>query len=188
MKRLLIAMLLVVVSGVPAFAFDDSRDERVRVGVLRGTDELQMNVAEVVVRELRARGIDAFDAVRTYEEAVEDGAAVADFYVEIVGNASTTEHGGIGVGTRHVGVSVGVLVSRVAAEVRIYDGDTFELVRTHDLSKRNTSLAPTSVGFGGGALFAYIAMPYIERAQLRRVVRATGRSAAMLVSEVAEAR
>jgi hypothetical protein len=179
MKRLLFALLLVVLPSV-AFAFDATR--ATRIGVLRGMDELQMDVAEALRTELRARGFEAFDAVRTYDEAVRDGAAVADYYVEIVGGqAATTEHGGIGIGTRHGGVSLGVLVSRVAAEVRIYDGETMELLKTHDLAKRNTAVVPTSVGVGGGSLFAYIALPYIERAQVRRVVRAAGRKAADLV-------
>lgn len=180
MKRLLIAMLLLATPAV-AFAFDAKRTAP-RVGVLRGHHALQLDVAESLRKELRSRGVDAFDAVRTFDEAVQDGAAVADFYVEIVGgDVSTGEYGGIGVGTRHAGVSLGVLVSRVAAELRIYDGETMELLESRDLSKRATSVAPTSVGFGGGSLFAYIALPYIERAQVRRVVRATGRDAAMHV-------
>jgi hypothetical protein len=179
MKRLLFTLLLVVMPST-AFAFDSTR--ATRIGVLRGADELQMDVADALRNELQARGLDAFDAVRTYDEAVRDGAAVADYYVEIVGSeATTTEHGGIGIGTRHGGVSLGVLVSRVAAEVRIYDGETLELVETHDLAKRNTAVVPTSIGVGGGSLFAYIALPYIERVQERRVVRAAGRKAADLV-------
>ena len=181
MKRLLFALLLVVMPSA-AFAFDATR--ATRIGVLRGIDELQMDVAEALRVELQTRGFDAFDAVRTYDQAVRDGAPVADYYVEIVGDSvSTTEHGGVGIGSRHVGVSLGVLVSRVAAEVRIYHGETMELVTTHDLRKRNTAVVPTSLGVAGGSLFAYIALPYIERAQVRRVVRAAGRTAADLVVE-----
>ncbi|HEX8616252.1 MAG TPA: hypothetical protein VF911_01590 [Thermoanaerobaculia bacterium] len=181
MKRLLLALILVVLPNA-AFAFDTTR--ATRIGVLRCDDALQSDVAAALRNELRARGFDAFDAVRTYDEAVRDGAAVADYYVEIAaGDASTDEYGGLGVGTRHAGVSIGVLVSRVAAELRIYDGETMELVETHALAKRNTALVPTSVGVGGGSIFAYIALPYIERVQVRRVVRAAGRTAAELVAE-----
>jgi hypothetical protein len=56
-----------------------------------------------------------------------------------------------------------------------------ELIETHDLAKRNTAVVPTSVSVGGGSLFAYVALPMIERAQVRRVVRAVGRKAADLV-------
>lgn len=187
MKRLLIAMLLVVIPNV-AFAFDDSRG-KVRIGVLRGTDALPLDICEAMQTELRRKGFDAFDAVRTYEELRADGAAVADYYVEIVVNdASSAEHGGIGIGSRHVGVSLGVVRSRVDAELRIYDGDSMELLRTHELFKRNTALAPTSVGFGGGSLFAYIATPFIERHQMKRLIRETGRSAALAVAEATELR
>jgi hypothetical protein len=179
MKRLLIAMLLIAPSGV-AFAFDHTRPT-LRVGVLRGLHDMQDDVAEAMRRELRARGIDAFDAVRTYDEAVRDGVPVADYYVEIMAaEATTAEHGGVGVGTRHAGVSVGVLVSRVVGELRVYDAD-MELLASRDLRKRNTAVVPTSIGFGGRSLFAYIALPYIERAQLRRVLKAAGRAAAVEV-------
>ncbi len=188
MKRLLIAMLLVVVPTV-AFAFDETRDETVRIGVLRGSDALPANIAAAMQTELRKKGFEAFDALRTYDELIEDGAAIADYYVEVVvRDASSAEHGGIGIGSRHVGVSLGVVTSRLSAELRIYDGDSMELVHSHDLFKRNTAVAPTSVGVGGGSLFAYIAAPYIERAQMKRLVRETGRSAALLVAEVAASR
>lgn len=169
-------MLLIAPTGV-AFAFDDTRPT-LRVGVLRGLHVMQDDVAEALRHELRARGIDAFDAVRTYDEAIRDGVPVADFYVEIMAaEAFTEEQGGIGVGTRHAEVSVGVLVSRVIAELRVYDAD-MELLESRDLRKRNTAVVPTSIGVGGRALFAYIALPMIERAQLRRVVKAAGRAAA----------
>lgn len=182
MKRLLIAMLLIAPSGV-AFAFDNARPVT-RVGVLRGLHEMQDDVAAALRNELRARGIDAFDAVRTYDEAIRDGVPVADYYVEVMSaEASSVDHGGVGVGTRHAGVSIGVLVSRVVAELRVYDAD-MELLESRDLRKRNTAVVPTSIGVGGGSLFAYIALPYIERAQIRRVVRAAGRAAAEEVLDV----
>jgi len=169
-------MLLIAPTGV-AFAFDDTRPA-LRVGVLRGLHEMQDDVAEALRHELRARGIDAFDAVRTYDEAIRDGVPVADYYVEIMAaEAYSEDHGSIGVGTRHGGVSIGVLVSRVVAELRVYDAN-MELLESRDLRKRNTAVVPTSIGVGGRSLFAYIALPMIERAQLRRVVKAAGRAAA----------
>jgi hypothetical protein len=176
MKRLLIAMLLLAPTGV-AFAFDDTRPA-LRVGVLRGLHDVQDDVAEALRHELRARGVDAFDAVRTYDEAIRDGVPVADYYVEIMAaEAYTEDRGGIGVGTRHGGVSIGVLASRVVAELRVYDAD-MELLESRDLREKNTAVVPTSIGVGGRSLFAYIALPMIERAQLRRVVKAAGRAAA----------
>ena len=181
MKRLLL-LLVLVASPVIAFALDTSK--ALSVGVLRGLHDEQDAVADALRRELSTRGFDAFDAERTYDEAVSDGAPVADYYVEVsAANASDVEYGGVGVGTRHAGVSMGVRVARVVAELRLYDGKTMELLSTHDLARRNTAVLPTSVGVGGGVFYAYIALPFIERAQLRRVVRATGRAAAAFVAE-----
>jgi len=182
MKRLLIAVWLIMVPGV-ALAFDPAT-RATRIGVLRGDGDVQQFVVDTLRKELRERGFDAFDALRTHEELIEDGAAVADFYIELAGaRTTTTEHGGVGIGGRHGDVSLGLLISRVAAELRVYDGETLELVASHDLAKRNTALVPTSVGIGSRALFAWVALPFIERAQVRSVMRATAREAAVVVAE-----
>ncbi|MDQ3280563.1 MAG: hypothetical protein M3Q69_04040 [Acidobacteriota bacterium] len=185
MKRLLVAMLLVVIPGVAFALHPKPQTQRARIGVLRGSDPVQTEIANALRRELRARGFDAFDAVRTYDEAVRDGAAVADYYVEIsAGEASNQEYGGVEVGTRHAGVALGVLVSRVAAELRIYDGETMELVRSKQLAQRDTSIVPAAISIGGGSFFAWFVTPHLERVHARRVMRDTGRDAAAVVRDI----
>ncbi|HYI12869.1 MAG TPA: hypothetical protein VEK57_27725 [Thermoanaerobaculia bacterium] len=187
MKRLLIALGLLTMA-TSALAIDTTR-QAVRVGVLRGLHEEQNYVANMLRRELRERGIDAFDARRTHLELLDDGAAVADYYVEVVGaEPSTTGYGGIDVGGEHGGISLGVFVSRIAAEVRVYDGESIELVATEDLAKKSTAILPAGVGLGGRALFAWVALPFIERAQWRSVARAAARDAAEAVAETLRGR
>jgi hypothetical protein len=180
MKRLLLAMLAVI-PALPAVALDPSPSV-VKIGVLRGEADIERTVARELTRELRERGFDAFDARRTYDEAVQDGAAVADVYVEVVGGSSAEDFGGIGVGGVHAEASLAILVARVTGEVRIYDGETLEMIAGGPVERKSTALVPTGVGFGSRAFFAWLAVPVAERLQMRRVVRAAARQAALVVA------
>lgn len=179
MKRLLLVTVFLTIA-TSALALNPRRD--VRIGVLRGEWEEQSYVTDALREELRARGFDAFDARRTHLELLEDGAADADYYIDIVGHPSWTEYGGVDVGGRNASISLGVFVSRFAAEVRIYDGTSIVLLASDDLSKKTTSVLPAGVGVGGRRLFAWVAMPFVERAQWRRLGRAAARDAAETVS------
>ncbi len=182
MKRLLIASCLLVMA-TSALAIDTDRGA-VRVGVLRGEWEEQLYVTKAVRDELRSRGLDAFDARRTFDELRTDGAATADYYIEIIGGQQdTTGYGGIDVGGAHASVSFGLFVARFAAEVRIYDGESMELVATHDMTKRSKAFLPAGVGVGGRSLFTWVALPFIERAQWRGLARAAARDAARAIAD-----
>jgi hypothetical protein len=179
MKRLLLALCLLSMATT-TFAFDSTKRVE-RIGVLRGVSGGPLMMADALRRELRSRGFDAFDVERSFEEVNEDPSDIADYYVEIVGVPYTADYGGIGVSGRHAAVDVGVVVSRVAAELRVYDGTTMELLATENLSKRSTALLPTGVAVGGGAIYTYLAFPFIERVQQRNVARAAARDAASIV-------
>ncbi|HEX2122701.1 MAG TPA: hypothetical protein VHL59_13770 [Thermoanaerobaculia bacterium] len=189
MKRLPLFVTLLLLANA-AFAFDATR-KPIRVGVLHVADEYRQGseayLANGVVRylreELRNRGLDAFDAKMTYDDLARgDAPRDADYYVELLGaGASSDSYGGIGIGTYDAGVSLEVIVARVAAELRVYDADTLETVARDGLAKRNTAVMPTSVGIGGPRLFAMIAVPFVHAAQYRRVVQAAAREAAARV-------
>lgn len=194
MKRLTLAVFLLLIAGA-AYAFDAS-PARPRIGVLRPHDtyaferesSIQNIFHDALHAELRERGFDAFEVEMTFAELAVEPDRDADWYVEVIpGSAETTDHGGVGVGTRHSDVTLGVVVSRVAAEVNIYRGRTLELIATESLKKRNTALMPTSVGFGGRSLFAVIALPFVERAQVRSVTRSAARELAGRIAAVARA-
>ncbi len=184
MKRLGFAVVLLVVAllmACSAFAFDAS-PARPRIGVLRSQESFGY-LHDALETELRQRGFDAFAVDASFEELSQDPDRDADWYVEVVpADADTIDYGGVGVGSRNADVTFGILVSHVGAEVSIYRGRTLELIATESVKKKNTAIAPTSVGFGGRSLFAAIALPFVERAQMRNVARAAARDLATRVA------
>jgi len=186
MRRLLIALLILVPGA--ALAFDDT-PATPRVGVLRQAGDLIHHdalVADSVHRflgeELRDRGLDAFDARATYAEAVEDGYADADYLIEVVSVADGGEYGGVGLGGPHGGVELSLSVARVLAEVRIYDGRTYELIASEDLRKRSKAVLPTALAIGGRRSWLSLAVPIAQWAQYRNVARAAARDAASRIT------
>ena len=176
MKRLLPALCLVLAAGA-AHAFDASPG-RPRIGVLRSYASFAY-FHDALENELRQRGFDVVTVEASFEDLSLDPDRDADWYVEVLpGDAETVDYGGVGVGSRHADVTLGILVSRVGAEVSIYRGRTLELVATESVQKKNTALAPTSVGIGNRSIFAAIALPFVERAQVRGVARSAARELA----------
>ena len=186
MKRVLLALALVFVAGA-AFAIDTARQPH-RIGILRAVvDSGDAYVEEAVVRqllgELQRRGFDAFDTNLELVELDGDDIPHADYFVEIAGSGSDAgDFGGIGIGTRNADIELSLLVSRVVAEVRVYDGTSLELVSTQKLSRTKTAVVPTALGFGGRSFFAAIALPIAERAQFRSCTKAAAREAATKVA------
>src|SRR5205085_8424884 len=131
MRRL--SFLVVFAIAIPAFALTRSPHPGDRIAVLRMSDRYwfgaEQTVARIVQndlrRELRLLEFDAFDARATYEDLSRQGHSEADFVVEIVsGDAVHHPVAEAGVGGGGVAVDVAVVVSRVAAQVRLYDGRT----------------------------------------------------------------
>ena len=182
MKRLLLVLCLML-AATSAFAFDAKKGAD-SIGVLRGEQDVESAVERSLIGELQKRGFDAFDVGLTYEELLDQEAVpIADYIVVIDGGqAQTADYGGVDVVGRHADVSLGVVVSKLAAQLRLYDGDTMELIATSDLSKRTAALMPTYVGIGGGSIYASLALPFIERVQHRSVARKAAREAATFVT------
>jgi hypothetical protein len=186
MKRLLSAIALLLLP-IAAFAFDAS-PRAVKVAVLVPADDVQSAVGAALVEALRNRGIDAFEAGLTYDDAYDRGVE-ADYAVEIIaGDTRSVDYGGAAIGARHADISLGVVGTRVDADLRLYDGDTMELLASEPIKHKTTALLPTGVGVGGRAVFAWIALPFVERVQARGVVRAAAREAAEVVADAIGAR
>ena len=176
MKRLMFAAVLLLAASA-AHAFD-ATPARPRIGVLRGP-EWFMSFHDTLQSELRQRGFDVYTEDSTFDDLSLNPDRDADWYIEIVpGDSDTVDYGGLGVGTRHADVSLGLLVSRVGAEARVYRGRTLELVASESSTKKNTAFVPTSVGIGTRSLFAVIALPFVERAQTRGVAKSVARDLA----------
>lgn len=193
MKRLLAVVLVLLVPGV-AMAFDTNRRAQpkdFRIAILRPQSSespeeqiIQTKVMHYLGNELRSRGFDAYETEWTYDDAAEAQNVDADYFVEVIGaGARSDAMGGVEVGGRHADVSIGVIVSQVAAELRVYDAHTMEVVASENIEKRSTSVAPTSIGVGGNDLFAWIAIPLFERAQVRSAAKAAARDAASVIAE-----
>ncbi|HET7433826.1 MAG TPA: hypothetical protein VFN10_03840 [Thermoanaerobaculia bacterium] len=192
MKRLLAAAFCLLLLPAAALAFDAAQHGD-RVGVLRSPYQenaghngaIASSVFRYLVGELRERHLDAFDAGVTYDDVVAHGRgeARADYYVEIVsGDGYADPEGGVDIGGRDGGVELSVVVSHVAARLRIYDGETLELLDDVDLQHQNTAVMPTSIGVGGRHFGAWIALPFLEWMQLRGASRAVARKAAIQVA------
>lgn len=177
MRRPVAAVLAMLLLAPSTYAFDP-RPRSLTVAVVASDAHFDADgravrntVAAELVSQLRQRGFDAFEL----EEAIRGD---AHFVVEIVGgDPSTTEYGSVGVNNGGGGLALGVLVARVAAEVRVYDGNTLELLSSDHLVRRSSGIVPTGLGIESGPLFAFVALPFIERAKLRRVARAAARDA-----------
>lgn len=191
MKRMAVALLLLTMPAA-AFAFDTTR-RAVRVGVLHAPDAYDQRVSALVNRllreELRKRGFDAFDADMTFDEAMQSDTSTADIYVEVVGGEVDSDNqGGVALGGRTVDFSMDLVVSRVAADLRIYDAGTMELLATHPLNRKSSALLPTSFGVGGPSVFASFGIPFVVRAHARSVARDAARDAASHVADTLGAR
>jgi hypothetical protein len=187
MKRLSV-FVCVLFAATAAFAFDTNHAASAgpRIGILRPPADvdsrMQAAVERALVSELRARGYDAIETGQSFDDVSRSDGSDVDYFVELVGDSSADGYGGVDVGGRYGEVSLELMVSRVAAELRVYDARSLELVTSQRLSKKNTALVPTGVGIGGRSLFAYIALGFVQRAQLRSVTESAARDAATRVA------
>lgn len=158
-----------------------------RIGVLRMSSRYAEGADETVAttlqkdlrRELRAVGFDAFDARASYDDLSRGSVSHADYYVEVVSSdADNRSVGGGGAAIGRVAVDIDVVVSRVAAEIRVYDGRTLELVDRFDLRNRRTAVVPTGIGVGHRFVWAFIALPLVQYGQYRSAAHEIARQAA----------
>jgi len=156
--------------------------------VLRSDDIVDAQVSNDIERELtkqlRENGFDAFDAQVTLKDLMRDQQSAADLYV-LVGGAEMADRniGAIGVNTIGLGTTLGVTLSRIATEVRVYDGKTLEVLDRYELMRDTKSFGPTSIGLGDRNVFVAIATPFVHHAQYRSAIRSVAAEAAKRLAD-----
>ena len=187
MRRLALAAILVAFAAQTAIAFDPTPRRGNRVTVLQAPlyngsgyeDRVASRVRQQLVRELRRRGFDAVDGSMSYEELRRGDRIDSNYYIELApSDAYATTTGGASVGVSHAAVDLSVIVSRVAAELRIYDGRTLDLVTKRHLSRENVAVVPTGVGVGTYRMSVWFALPIAEYVRYRSAVNAVVADAA----------
>ena len=195
MRRVLSFLAIAFAVAAPAFSFDTTRrpGNSLRITLLQasignsydGEDRVASRVRQQLLRELRERGFDAVDGGYSYVDLVRGGGIDSDFYVEIAPSSeAVTEAAGVGVGIRHVTVDLGVLVSHAAAELRVYDGRTLNLITKRNLHRRSVTVVPTAVSAGTYRAAVWIALPFIEYVRYRAAVGAVVDDAAAEIAGI----
>jgi hypothetical protein len=163
-----------------------------RIGILRmperymnGSDgAVVANLRNYLGEELRRAGFEAYDAKVTYDDLRRNSESNADYYVEIVAvDGDAASEVGIGIGGDRVGVNLSLVISRVAAAVRVFDGHTLELLHKYDLHHSNRAVMPTDIALGGRHAFLILAVPFVQYAQIRSAAHDVARQAAKLISD-----
>jgi hypothetical protein len=177
MKRLLLVLLIAAIA-LPLIAITPRSNvhSAKRIGVLRSEETIDpaaaIDIERELTKQLRDAGFDAFDAEVTLRDLERDAESGAEIYVLVSGVEATGHNVGVvDVGDAHVGTTLGVTMSRVAAEVRVYDGRTLDVLDRYELSHNTKSVAPTSIGFGDRNFFFSFAVPFVHHAQYRAAVR-----------------
>jgi hypothetical protein len=185
MKRLFFIALLLIAVGMPALAFDPTPARGNRIGILNTATEHDVVTLRVAAlmrgylsRELEKQGFDVFDTRNTIDDLLRGADPGADFYVEFVrGDGDDRGYGGVGIGGRHGGVGMEVVASSMGAALRIYDGETLDIIDEFDAYARDTALLPTSVGIGGRHAGIWLGLP-LQILRHRAVAKAAARDAA----------
>jgi|SRR6266568_4105994 len=186
-------LFLIVASAIaiPAFAIQVTPRPGDRIGVLRISERFdygaERSIANTIQndlrRELQDLGFNAFDARMTYDQLLRSGPQGADFYVEVVSGYGTGRPvGGVGFGVDGVAVEVGVVVARVAAEVRLYDGPTLNVIESYDLHRDSTAVVPTGIGIAGRSIWAAIMLPFVQYSQYRSAAQEVAHQAALRIA------
>jgi hypothetical protein len=190
MKRLILAALILL-AGWPALAFNPTPARGDRIGILRsiyeeeeGTAYAASLVRTYLRRELDKRGFDAFDVRGTLDDVRRSGDSKANYYVELIGDAESEPHGGIGVYDRHVAVDMAMYTSRISVRMTLYDGETLEPIESFDLERETRAIRPSAVGVGGRHVGLWLPMPFAWR--FRPAAKALALDAANAIAGTSE--
>jgi hypothetical protein len=188
MRRPVIVLALLVLA-TNAFGIDDAKPRGRRIALLDVSPRADVskgtfNTLRGALRDqLRSAGFEAFDVADTYE-TMRRGDGGADYYVEIAwAEREGSESGVASVAVGHAGIEISAVDVLTTAEVRLFDGPSFDLMRSYELHRENTMITPSAIGVGSRGFFASIILvPMFERAQLRSAAKGVAREAAQKIA------
>jgi len=133
---------------------------------------------------LDRHGFDAYETNIRYDDLQRSRSGNSDYYLEIIGSEREVHSnggGGVGVGPLDVGVSA--VKNRHFLELRVYDGNTLEVLRTYQLDASSTSLVPSLLGVRGYNFFVSLFLaPWTDRAHAQRAIDAVAGEAAWRIT------
>ena len=189
MRRLLIAAALIL-TALPAIAFNPRPAGPIRVGILRSASESEETVqyASSLVRnylrrELENRKFEVIEFEGTRGDLVDAPQVEADFFVEVEGWGEAVPYGGVGLNGRYAGTSVAISAVRIGTTLNVYDGRTLTAIETFDLQEKSTTVTPSTIGLGSYGLNVWAgaaATPWAMRSTAKKVARRAAESVAQI--------
>ena len=176
----------------PLFSFDTNRRGGNRVTVLEAphygrnadADRVSRHIRERLVRELLNRGFDAEDCGMTYVEVQRRGGFDSGLLVELTpADASERSIADASVRVPNGSIDIAVVVSRIAAELRVYDGRSLELVAKHRLQSQVASVVPGGAGVESRSTSISVGLP-MDYARYRAAINGVVDDAANEISNL----
>ena len=186
--RRLSFFLAILLATASASAITTERAPRIALLDLAPRYEMQVGAFGVMRDSLRdalkQHGFDAYKTADRYDDLARFASGHADYYIEIVGTDREAHANGVAdVAVGPVGVGVASVKHREFVELRLYDGNTLEMIRSYQLDGSSNSLVPTAVGLRSYNFFIslFIAQ-WTEEAHARRAIHAVAREAARRIT------
>ena len=195
--RITALTLLILFSTSTAIAFDDRIPVVQTIAILTPPAPERANLPEPVdhwlprylEEELDAAGFEAV-LIESDLDAISERHTREphDLYVSIAfSDAAGGTYGGIGtagdIGSVDLGGEIAIVRADVIAEIRLYSGATLEELESFELRSRLTAPTVTGVGLGGRHSWAFVRLPYLANAPLRKATRKLAKDAAERIAE-----
>jgi len=182
------AVLLSLLLPSVALAFDTRTGSADRIAILvdhsagRRQTGLSRVIAEELAKTLRAQKIDCRILPGSIDE-LQEGGVRDDLYIELSDlSADSTSFGGVSsggtIGSVGVGGEVSIVGSHAEATLRVYDGETLELLEQFEVEGRSGGPTLTGIGIGDRHGVVFIRIPILGRRHERAAVKQLGRDAA----------
>lgn len=187
MRRLSIS-LVILLAAASASAITTERAPRIALLDLAPRYEMQVDAFGAMRDSLRdalkQHGFDVFTTADRYDDLGRFKDGRAEYYVEIVGtDRDARVNGGGDVAVGPVAVGVSSVRHREFVELRLYDGNTLDVIRTYQLDASSNGLVPTAIGLRScNFFFSLFLAPWTEGAHARRAIHAVAREAARRIT------